>query len=293
MTNKNIESRIANRTNSVFSALGTIINDFYLEAGIYFVGGFNAALVAWDIYTGLLKNQQPPLYAVSLGIVAFVAVEGLAVYLVGAAAKTNSRLLWVFSALFAAFFTFAHYKEMAVGGVISGYITLAIPFFVVIGYWARTVKNDLEASQAKDEVKAQKHEDERKLLEAEEAKIAEDDRAEQRRIDAEQRDFDREMERQKAECSHALKIAKLASQERDSKVSQSVPQVSQGKTLGTLKSDILAELGQEKPNLTQLSSHLGIGRSTLYRHLGTLAETGEVVKNGNGYELPPTNGHPV
>lgn len=55
--------------------------------------------------------------------------------------------------------------------------------------------------------------------------------------------------------------------------------------LAALKPDILAELEKEKPNLARLATDLGIGRSTLYRHLGTMAGTGEVVKNGNGYEI--------
>jgi hypothetical protein len=146
--NGNIETRIADRAKSFFAAFGTIVSDFYLEAGIYFVGGFNAALVAWDIYTDLQGADQPLPYAITLAIIAFIAVEGLAVYLVGAAAKTNNGLLWFFSVVFAAFFTFAHYKEMSgEAGVISQYITLAIPFFVVVGYWARTLKVDTEMTQ--------------------------------------------------------------------------------------------------------------------------------------------------
>jgi hypothetical protein len=146
--NLNIETRIANRAQSIFAAFGQTVNDFYLEAGIYFVGGFNAALVAWDIYTSLVGDGQPLAYAVGLAIIAFIAVEGLAVYLVGAAAKTGNGWLWVFSVIFATFFTYAHYREMSSPGIIAQYITLAIPFFVVVGYWARTVKVDLENSQA-------------------------------------------------------------------------------------------------------------------------------------------------
>jgi hypothetical protein len=145
----NIETRIANRAKSIFAAFGTIVNDFYLEAGIYFVGVFNAVLVAWDIYTDLLASNQPLSYAITLAVIAFIAVEGLAVYLVGAAAKTNNGLLWFFSVIFAGFFTYAHYQEMTYrSGIIAQYITLAIPPFVVIGYWARTVKVEIENSQA-------------------------------------------------------------------------------------------------------------------------------------------------
>lgn len=55
--------------------------------------------------------------------------------------------------------------------------------------------------------------------------------------------------------------------------------------LDTLRPKILEELQNSKPNMVQLARRLDIGRSTLYRHLGTLAETGEVIKNGNGYEI--------
>lgn len=55
-------------------------------------------------------------------------------------------------------------------------------------------------------------------------------------------------------------------------------------TLEELKDDIIAELQQKKPNMSRLATRLNIGRTTLYRHLGTLAEQGEIIKNGNGYE---------
>jgi hypothetical protein len=114
--------------------------------------GFNASLVAWDIYTDLLTKNQPLLYAITLGIIAFIAVEGLAVYLVGAAAKTNNGPLWFFSVIFATFFTYAHYQEITYNaGIISQYIMLAVPFFVVVGYWARTVKTDVEHKLAEIE----------------------------------------------------------------------------------------------------------------------------------------------
>lgn len=55
--------------------------------------------------------------------------------------------------------------------------------------------------------------------------------------------------------------------------------------LETLKPEILEELRKSKPNMLRLAQRLDIGRSTLYRHLGTMAEQGEVIKNGNGYEV--------
>lgn len=150
MNTKNLttEIRIANRAKSIFAAFGQVINDFYLEAGIYFVGGFNAALVSWSIFTDLVADNQPLAYAIAIAIIAFIAVEGLAIYLVGAAARTNNGLLWFFSVIFAAFFTYAHYQEMASPGIIAQYITLMIPFFAVVGYWGKTVKIDMENHQA-------------------------------------------------------------------------------------------------------------------------------------------------
>jgi hypothetical protein len=186
----NIETRIANRAKSIFAAFGTIVNDFYLEAGIYFVGGFNAALVAWDIYTDLLANSQPLPYAIALAVIAFIAVEGLAVYLVGAAAKTSNGLLWFFSVVFASFFTYAHYQEMANNsGIISQYITLAIPFFVVIGYWARTVKSEIENNQ---------------LTEAQQREI---EITRQQRIEDQERERQQEIEDQK--LAHKLEMQQL------------------------------------------------------------------------------------
>ena len=285
----NIETRFANRSTSIFSAFGAMINDFYLEAGIYFVGGFNASLVAWDIYTSLLTDGQPLPYAIAVAIIAFIAVEGLAVYLVGAAAKTNNGLLWFFSVVFATFFTYAHYQEMTVrAGIISQYITLAIPFFVVVGYWARTVKIDTEHSRASQIEQAQIDAEHQRQIAARAAELKHEETLaglEQARLNAEHK---RLMEQHAADLKHTEKLARIeAKVVRTSvpKVSQQVSQqVSQDKSLETLKSDILAELGQETPNLTQLASRLDIGRSTLYRHLGTLARQGKVIKNGNGYE---------
>lgn len=300
--NNNIETRISNRAKSIFAAFGQVINDFYIEAGIYFVGGFNAALVAWDIYTELSAEGQPLAYVVSIAIIAFIAVEGLAVYLVGAAAKTNNGLLWFFSVVFAGFFTYAHYQEMVThAGAISQYMMLAIPFFVVVGYWARTVKIDIERlDQKRDEIE---------VAAKETAQLKRDFQLEQARLNAEQkrreaketaqaeRDFQIEQariiarqEEQAAEQKHAEKLARIeakkVSQSVSSTVSEVSRQLSQEKTLEMLKTEIIDELGQEKPNMTQLAQRLDIARGTLYRHLVTLNETGHIVKNGKGYELP-------
>lgn len=213
---QNIETRIADRAKSIFAAFGQVINDFYLEAGIYFVGGFNAALVAWDIYTDLLSSNQPLPYAITIAIIAFIAVEGLAVYLVGAAAKTNNGLLWFFSVIFAGFFTYAHYQEMTNNsGVISQYIMLAIPFFVVIGYWARTVKVETENSQMTE---AQKRENEI----ARKQQIEDEERMRQQEIEAQKLAHKLEMQRIKEANKQAQKLAQIEVQKSVQSVQKSV-----------------------------------------------------------------------
>ena len=203
MIRQNIETRIANRARSIFSSLGAIINDFYLEAGIYFVGGFNATLVAWGIYTERTASDQPAPYAIAIAIVAFIAVEGLAVYLVGAAARTKSKLLWFFSIVFALFFTFAHYREMTDRGVISEYVTLAIPFFVVIGYWAKTLKADIENEHVQT---AQQRDDEM----ARKQRLEDEELARSQKLEDEDRADNRETDRKRADNKHELKLASLS-----------------------------------------------------------------------------------
>ena len=203
MIRQNIETRIANRARSIFSSLGAIINDFYLEAGIYFVGGLNASLVAWDIYTDLLVNGQPLPYAISISIVAFIAVEGLAVYLVGAAARTNSRLIWFFSIVFASFFTYAHSRGMTDQPEMSDYVTLAIPSFVVIGYWAKTLKAKIENEHAQT---TQQRDDEI----ARKQRLEDEELARSQKLEDEDRADSRETDRKTADNKHELKLASLA-----------------------------------------------------------------------------------
>jgi hypothetical protein len=263
-TNKkdNIETRFANRMQSIFSAAGQIVNDFYLEIGIYCIGLLNASLVAWSIYTDLVADNQPLLYAIVLGVIALIAVEGLAVYLVGAAAKTNNSWLWFFSVIFAGFFTFAHSYGSA---NISHYITWAIPFFVVIGYWARTIKVETETGQA-DKAQLEREEIERK-----------------RRIEDEERRIELEIKRLNAEQKHTERMAKIAQKSVQESVQGTVQSSVQSLTPGDVKN---AVSGAEKPiNVTQLAKSLGISRGTLYTRLNSLVNSGEMVKNGNGYEV--------
>lgn len=148
-------------------------------------------------------------------------------------------------------------------------------------------KRDFQIEQAKLNAEHQRQMDQTKL-DAEHQR-----QADQRAAGLAQAEHDRTMEQHAADLSHTEKMAKIEAKKAPQ---TSVPALSHGtvppppqdiqdKSLETLKPDILAELGQKKPNLTRLATDLGIGRSTLYRHLGTMAGTGEVVKNGNGYEI--------
>jgi DNA-binding CsgD family transcriptional regulator len=216
----NIETRVSNRAKSIFTALGEIVNDFYLEVGIYFIGGFNALLVAWELYTEMVGTGQPQAYAIAIAIVAFTAVEGLTVFLVGAAAKTNSSLLWFFSVCFALFFTYSHYQANVGNGNMGQYISLAIPIFAVVGYMARTMKANVEKLQVADrqklqdvEARTRKLEDDR-LIREQKAEDAErqneaEELAHERQNEAEELAHEREMDRFKLTNAQEVTLAKI------------------------------------------------------------------------------------
>lgn len=278
MTKQNIETKIAQRLKSIFASIGSIINDFYLETGIYFVGGFNALLIAWSLYVEMLSSGQPLPYAIVLAIVAFIAVEGLSIFLVGAAGKTNNWLLWVFSVIFAGFFTYAHYQEMTGrGGVIAEYITLAIPFFVVVGYWARTVKISAEA----DTTRADRERD----SEAERAKRIEDeDRERRQRIEDEDRQLKRQLAIAKMDKTHELELAKMAKnigQNGDNLVKNAdnlanANEAKKGK-IAHRRDAILAIMASEKLTQAELANRLGVSLGTIKSDLKTL--NGSLIKS--------------
>jgi DNA-binding CsgD family transcriptional regulator len=291
-TNTNFETRISNRLQSIFAAFGQVVNDFYLEAGIYFVGGFNAALVSWNIYTDLLADNQPLAYAVTIAIIAFIAVEGLAVYLVGAAAKTRNGLLWFFSVVFAGFFTYAHYQEVEtrVGPIaIAQYITLAIPFFVVVGYWARTVKIDAEARQAladkeRDiEAARQRHiEDEERQwqqdIEAKKLDRENKETARQQQIEDEDRQLNRQLRLDKVDKNHQLELAKIEAQ-KDKNIGQNgefltysgdkLSNANQAKKdkINNRRETILTIMNEEKVTQAELAKRLGVSLGTVKNDL--------------------------
>ena len=206
----NIETRISTRARSVFKALGEIVNDFYLEVGIYFIGGFNALLVAWELYTEMVGTGQPQAYAIAIALVAFTAVEGLTVFLVGAAAKTNSSLLWFFSVCFALFFTYSHYQANGGNGNMGQYISLAIPIFAVVGYMARTMKATVENTQAVDRQKLQDVEARTRKLEDD--RLIREQKAEdvEQQNEAEELAHEREMDRFKLANAKEVTLAKIA-----------------------------------------------------------------------------------
>lgn len=300
----NIETKIAARSKSVFASFGQIVSDFYLEAGIYFVGGFNAALVAWDLYTTLTAENQPQLYAIAIAVIAFIAVEGLAVYLVGAAAKTNNWRLWFFSVIFASFFTYAHYQEMTGrGGVIAEYITLAIPFFVVVGYWARTVKIDAEndtlrAAQDRDNEAARLRtiEEEDRQARTNEAerqrKIEDEDRQRQQRIEEEDRQLKRQLTIAKMDKNHEIELANIEVR-KDKNIGQNGDNLAKNEPkltnaneakkdkIAYRRDTILTIMAGEKLTQAELANRLGVSLGTVKSDLkalnGSLINSKELV----------------
>ncbi|KKL56256.1 hypothetical protein LCGC14_2247270, partial [marine sediment metagenome] len=203
----NIETRISTRARSIFTALGEIVNDFYLEVGIYFISGFNALLVAWALFSEMSLDGQPQVYAITIAVFAFIAVEGLTLFLVVSAAKTNSSLLWFFSVCFALFFTYSHYQANGGNGNMGQYISLAIPIFAVVGYMARTMKSGTENAQALERQKLQDTEDRAQKLEDD--RLIREQKAEdvERQNEADELAHEREMDRFKLANAQELKMA--------------------------------------------------------------------------------------
>ncbi len=174
--------------------------------------------------------------------------------------------------------------------LVIGYIALEI-----VGLWLMTVSSDVKIVGTVASLltlivylsrSTAKEIDSGKAEAKEITKVKTDFQIEQARLNA---DHQRRMVEQDAELKHAQTLARIEAKKVSQSVpevsQESVPEVSQKKDTETLKAEIIAELRKEKPNMTQLAKREGIGRGTLYRHLGTLSETGEIVKNGNGYKL--------
>ena len=205
----NIETKVASRARSIFTALGEIVNDFYLEVGIYFISGFNALLVAWALFSEMSLDGQPQVYAITIAVFAFIAVEGLTLFLVVSAAKTNSSLLWFFSVCFALFFTYSHYQANGGNGNMGQYISLAIPIFAVVGYMARTMKSGTENAQALERQKLQDTEDRAQKLEDD--RLIREQKAEdvERQNEADELAHEREIDRLRLANSQEVTLAKI------------------------------------------------------------------------------------
>lgn len=257
----------------------------FQSIGPFVVAAMPALFVGHSVYTWYADNSAPWV-ALLIAVVVAVALEAININIVHTALnlfeqhqRSRGFLMAFLSVVVMSIVSSViGFSETNLSPLVKG-LSVASPWLTGIVYLAVGMGQSINEDRQQTQID--------KALVIDEAK-------EQKAFDREQErgqvNFTQETERLKDANIHELKMAKLASKAVPDVSQPTVPKVSQGKTLETLKPDILAELGQEKPNMTQLSSYLGIGRSALYRHLGTLVETGEVVKNGDGYELPPTNG---
>jgi hypothetical protein len=103
---------------------------------------------------------------------------------------------------------------------------------------------------------------------------------EQARLNAEHQ---RRLDTQAAEQNHAEKLARIEA--KSASVKESVKPVN-----GSVKRFTLDDLKEAlqangRPNMTQLAKDFGVSRPTLHNSLNSLVDSGEVIKNGNGYEV--------
>ncbi len=255
-----IQNRIAN-----IESIDSFVFAFAVGIGPWIVPTSGAAIFAYSLHEWAPENMG------DLRLYAAVAA-GLGLIIAGAVSSDNAIAA----------------KTPEAWRLVYGYISLEI-----IGLWFMSVGWDVKVvgtvmalltlivylakSSTKESKTAQ--------AEAKEAvQVKLEFQMEQARLNTEHK---RAMAAQAAELKHAEKLVRIERQIVPNVSHETVPnvshQMSQAKTLETMKADIIAELRQGKPNLTNLAHRLDIGRSTLYRHLGTLAERGEIVKNGNGY----------
>ena len=96
----------------------------------------------------------------------------------------------------------------------------------------------------------------------------------------------RELAAKEVELKHAEKLARIEAK----KVSESVKPSVKETVNPTVKPFTLDELktalqATTPPNITQLAKDFGVSRPTLYNRLNSLVDSGEIIKNGNGYEV--------
>lgn len=155
--------------------------------------------------------------------------------------------------------------DIKIVGTVASLLTLIV-------YLSRSSAKEIDAG--KTEAKAEKQ-------------IRLDYQIEQAKLDAEHR---RAMAAKEAELKHAEKLARIEAKKEKDIVSVSVKQsVNSGvkQDVNSFTLDSLKEALQSdgRPNMTQLAKDLGISRPTLYKKIDGLIDSGEVIKNGNGYEL--------
>jgi hypothetical protein len=99
-------------------------------------------------------------------------------------------------------------------------------------------------------------------------------------------DHQRRLAEQAAELKHTEKLARIEAKKMPATVKEtvkeSVKETVKPFTLDDLKAALEAN---GRPNLTQLAKNLHISRPTLYKRIDSLIDSGQVVKNGSGYEV--------
>jgi uncharacterized protein YdbL (DUF1318 family) len=153
--------------------------------------------------------------------------------------------------------------DVKVVGTVASLLTLIV-------YLSRSTAKEIDSGKAE----AKEAEAQKMAFHIEQARLA----AEHKRI----------MEQREADLKHAEKMARIEAKAK-AQVSESVKPVVKPaeKTVKGFTVDGLKEALQAdgKPNMTQLAKDLHISRPTLYNRLNGLVDSGEVIKNGNGYEV--------
>lgn len=258
------------RFDSFLDAIQSVLMSILVKIGPFFTALMPAMFSAYSIFH-TFKSEAGPLLALLFAFVVGLALETVGIVATHTAIDLyNAKqaklvepakfrlMVWLVPIYVLGVAAVVYFSEDAFTPLVKG-LGVASPFLTCIIYIAVALARDLANIEAKQESIDEK----------------------QDIIEAEDRQWKREQEQRKAEMKHAENLAKIKAQNSVSTVSH---ETVKDKTLETLKDEIIAELGQEKPNMSQLAARLDIGRSTLYRHLETLRETGEVTKNGHGYK---------
>ena len=123
---------------------------------------------------------------------------------------------------------------------------------------------------------------EQSLFQIEQATLNADQKRLNEQCEAEHK---RAMEQREADLKHDEKMARIGAKKVPQAVKETVKPVEETVKPFTLDDLKQALRGNERPNMTQLAKDFGVSRPTLYNRLSKLVDSGEVVKNGNGYEI--------